>query len=92
VTTLPAVTVSASADASAQGLSPPYAGAQVARGGRAGILGTQDNLATPFSITAYTNELIQGRHDADPGASDDSADVATLPRPRTVAVGLEVWF
>lgn len=39
---LPTVTVRASADASAQGLSPAYAGGQVARGGRAGILGTQD--------------------------------------------------
>ena len=58
---LPTVTVSASADASAQGLSPAYAGGQVARGGRAGILGTRDNMDTPFSITAYTNELIQDK-------------------------------
>jgi iron complex outermembrane receptor protein len=58
---LPTVTVRASADASAQGLSPAYAGGQVARGGRAGILGTRDNMDTPFSITAYTNELIQDR-------------------------------
>ena len=56
---LPAVTVSATADK--QGLSRAYAGGQVARGGRAGILGTKDNLETPFSITAYTNELIQDR-------------------------------
>ena len=59
--TLPAVKVTASADASAQGLSPAYAGGQVARGGRAGILGTKDNMETPFSITAYTNELIQDK-------------------------------
>jgi len=32
-TLLPGVTVSTSADASAEGLSPPYAGGQVARGG-----------------------------------------------------------
>jgi iron complex outermembrane receptor protein len=55
------VTVEASADASAEGLSKPYAGGQVARGGRAGILGTRDNMETPFSITSYTNELIQDR-------------------------------
>lgn len=55
------VVVNASADASAEGLSKPYAGGQVARGGRAGILGTRDHLETPFSITAYTNELIQDR-------------------------------
>jgi iron complex outermembrane receptor protein len=59
--TLATVTVNASADASAQGLSPAYPGGQVARGGRAGILGTRDNLQTPFSITSYTNELIQDR-------------------------------
>ncbi len=59
--TLPTVTVNASADASAQGLSPAYPGGQVARGGRAGILGTRDTMETPFSITSYTNELIQDR-------------------------------
>jgi iron complex outermembrane receptor protein len=61
ITTLPAVSVRASADASAQGLSPAYPGGQVARGGRAGILGTHDAMATPFSVTSYTNELIQDR-------------------------------
>lgn len=60
--TLSTVTVNASADASVQGLSPAYPGGQVARGGRAGILGTKDAMDTPFSITSYTNELIQDRH------------------------------
>jgi iron complex outermembrane receptor protein len=59
--TLPEVTVRSSADASAKGLSPAYAGGQVARGGRAGILGTRDNLDTPFGITSYTSELIQNQ-------------------------------
>lgn len=59
--TLPEVEVNASADASASGLSPVYVGGQVARGGRAGILGTRDNMDTPFSITSYTNELIQDK-------------------------------
>ncbi len=59
--TLSTVTVNASADASAEGLSPVYAGGQVARGGRAGIMGTQDNMDTPFAITAFTNELIQNQ-------------------------------
>lgn len=58
---LSTVTVNASADASAQGLSPAYPGGQVARGGRAGILGTKDSMETPFSITSYTNELIQDK-------------------------------
>lgn len=60
--TLSTVTVNASADASAQGLSPSYAGGQVARGGRVGILGTRDAMETPFSTISYTNELIQDRH------------------------------
>src|SRR5690349_6526894 len=60
-TTHPTVTVNASADASAQGLSPAYPGGQVARGGRAGILGSRDAMETPFSITSYTNDLIQDR-------------------------------
>ncbi|MBN45125.1 MAG: TonB-dependent siderophore receptor [Methylophaga sp.] len=72
---LDAITVTASADASAEGLSPAFAGGQVAEGGRAGILGTKDNLDTPFSITSYTNEFIQDRQaqsvgdvlQADPG-------------------------
>lgn len=57
--TLGTIVVNASADASAEGLSKPYAGGQVARGGRIGILGTQDNMDVPFNITSYTNELIQ---------------------------------
>ncbi|WP_443089200.1 TonB-dependent receptor [Xylophilus sp.] len=59
--TLSTVTVNASADASAEGLTKPYAGGQVARGGRVGLLGTQDTMDTPFSITSYTSELIQNQ-------------------------------
>lgn len=58
---LDALTVTSSADASAEGLSPAFAGGQVAEGGRAGILGTQDHLDSPFSITSYTNDFIQDR-------------------------------
>lgn len=61
VDTLGAIRVESSADASAAGLSPAYAGGQVARGGRAGILGTRDYMETPFSITSYTSQLIQDR-------------------------------
>lgn len=57
--TLGTVTVEASADASAEGLTKPYAGGQVSRGGRVGILGNQDFMDTPFNSTSYTNELIQ---------------------------------
>jgi iron complex outermembrane recepter protein len=59
--TLAPVVIQSSADASAEGLKPAHAGGQVATGGRVGILGSQDNLDTPFSITSYTNELIQDR-------------------------------
>ena len=61
VVSMDAITVEASADASAGGLAAPFAGGQVARGGRIGVLGTQDIMDTPFSITSYTNELIQDR-------------------------------
>ena len=53
------VVVEASADASAEGLAKPFAGGQVARGGRVGLLGTQDVMETPFQVTSYTNQLIQ---------------------------------
>lgn len=58
-TQLQKVVVEASADASRGGLAKSYAGGQVARGGRVGLLGNQDIMSTPFSTTAYTNELIQ---------------------------------
>lgn len=58
---LATVTVTSSADASAQGLPKAYAGGQVARGGRVGILGNQDVMSTPFSTTSYTNELIENQ-------------------------------
>lgn len=58
---LDTMTVTASADASAEGLAPAHSGGQVAVAGRAGILGNLDHLDSPFSITSYTNELIQDR-------------------------------
>jgi iron complex outermembrane receptor protein len=58
---LPTVTVNASADASAAGLPPAYAGGQVARGGRVGFLGNKDFLDTPFNGIAYTEQLIKDR-------------------------------
>jgi len=57
--TLDAVVVRASADASAKGLSPEYAGGQVARGARVGVLGDQDTMDTPFTVTSYTQQYIQ---------------------------------
>ena len=40
-------------------LPKPYAGGQVARGGRVGLLGDKDVMDTPFNITAYTQQTMQ---------------------------------
>jgi iron complex outermembrane receptor protein len=64
---LDTVQVTASADASAEGLKLPYAGGQVARGGRVGIFGSLDNMSTPFSITSYTQKLITDQQAASVG-------------------------
>lgn len=56
--TLDTVVVRASADASAKGLAPEYAGGQVARGARIGVLGNQDTMDTPFTVTSYTQQYI----------------------------------
>ena len=76
---LATVTVHASADASAAGLPRDYAGGQVARGGRIGILGNLDIMDTPFNGTNYTQALIQdqqARSVADVMQNDPSVRVA----------------
>jgi iron complex outermembrane receptor protein len=73
------VVISASADASAQGLPSAYAGGQVARGGRIGLLGNVDIMDTPFNATNYTAALIQeqqARSVADVVQNDPSVRVA----------------
>ena len=40
-------------------LPPTYAGGQVAKGGRLGVLGEQDAANVPFSITSFTAKLIE---------------------------------
>lgn len=61
---LPSTEVRASADASAGGLPAAYAGGQVARGGRVGLLGNQNNMETPFQLTSFTQMLIQDQQAA----------------------------
>lgn len=56
---LETIVVTASADASAQGLLADYAGGDVATGGRVGIFGNQKTIDTPFHSTSYTNQYIQ---------------------------------
>lgn len=71
--------INASADASAEGLTPEFQGGQVARGGRVGILGNQDYMETPFTSTAYTNQIIrdqQARSVSDIVQNDPSVRVS----------------
>lgn len=56
--TLPAVTVSASAEQPGR-LPPHYAGGQVARGGRLGLLGDTDVMDAPFNVSSYTTQTMQ---------------------------------
>jgi iron complex outermembrane receptor protein len=77
--TLQTIVVSASADASAAGLSKTYAGGQVAKGGRVGLLGNMDVMDTPFNSTNFTQQFIQdqqARSVADVLQSDPGVRVA----------------
>jgi iron complex outermembrane receptor protein len=42
-------------------LPPAYAGGQVARGGKVGLLGNRDYMDTPFSETTYTEKYMQNQ-------------------------------
>lgn len=42
-------------------LPPAYAGGQVARGSKLGILGNRDMMDTPFNTASYTSELIKNQ-------------------------------
>lgn len=53
------ITVTASADASADGLIGAYAGGQVARGQKAGLLGTTDYMNSPFNGLAFTDQYMK---------------------------------
>jgi iron complex outermembrane receptor protein len=57
--TLPAVKVQGAAAPLPGDFSPTYAGGQVARGASFGVLGTQENIDVPFSMTSYTSKLIE---------------------------------
>lgn len=49
------------APASSDPLPPAYAGGQVSRGGRLGVLGNQDTMDVPFVVTGYTEETIRNQ-------------------------------
>lgn len=77
--TLPAVEVRGAGVAKPDDMPPVYAGGQVARGARLGMLGNTDMMDTPFSVTAYTAELIKNQQATrladvfanDPGINSD---------------------
>lgn len=56
------ITVEGKGGVSPGALPPAYAGGQVARGARAGLLGNQDVFDTPFNVTGYTSGLIEDQH------------------------------
>ncbi|OCR25949.1 TonB-dependent receptor [Pseudomonas syringae] len=48
-------------------LPETFAGGQVARDGKMGVLGNQDNMNVPFTMTSYTSKLIEDQQAEDVG-------------------------
>ncbi|WP_176506474.1 MULTISPECIES: TonB-dependent receptor [Pseudomonas] len=48
-------------------LPEAFAGGQVARGGQMGVLGNQDYMDVPFTMTSYTSQLIEDQQAEDIG-------------------------
>ena len=63
---LPTLTVQANAE-SASDLPAAYAGGQVARGARVGLLGNLDMMDMPFNVTAYTAQTMADQQSATVG-------------------------
>lgn len=59
-TVLPTITVAA-AGMAPSALPPEFAGGQVARGARMGLLGNRDVMDTPFNVTSYTSQWLDNR-------------------------------
>ena len=65
---LDATSIDAQTTQTAKGASPDvFAGGQVARGGQMGVLGNQDNMDVPFTLTSYTSKLIEDQQAEDVG-------------------------
>lgn len=77
--TLPAVVVTGGADL-AGALPKAYAGGQLARGGRLGMLGNVDVMDSPFHLTSFTAQAIQNQQ-----ASTIAEVVAKDPSVRSTA-------
>lgn len=56
---LDTLSVEARGPAGASALPPSFAGGQVARGSRLGLLGNRDYMQTPFSTASYTEKTIR---------------------------------
>src|SRR5690606_6666709 len=75
--TLPEISVTGE---SRDDLQKPYAGGQVARGGSLGLLGSQNTMDVPFSVTNYTSQMLedqQTRTLADVVVNDASERMST---------------
>ncbi len=65
---LGATDISASAEkVNSNTLPAAYSGGQVARGGQMGVLGNQDMMDVPFTMTSYTSKLIEDQQAEDVG-------------------------
>lgn len=85
---LPAVEVTVQSDALESGLMPAYAGGQVARGGRVGMLGNKDVMDTPFNISVYTSQLMRNQQAATMAdVLDNDPAVRVSTRGRNTSVG-----
>lgn len=85
--TLEAVTVTARSESETE-LPVPYAGGQMARGGRLGLLGNQDVMDTPFNVASYTSELMRNQQSATlADVLDNDPAVRMSSRGRNTSVG-----
>ncbi len=57
--TLPAVKVQGTQEPFPGDFAPAYGGGQVARGAKFGVLGNQEMINVPFSMTSYTSKAIE---------------------------------
>ncbi|MGY1489268.1 TonB-dependent siderophore receptor [Methylobacillus pratensis] len=84
---LPEVAVQARADLPGE-LPASYAGGQVSRGARVGMLGNRDVMDTPFNITSYTSDLIRNQQAATlADVLDNDPAVRMSSRGRNTSIG-----
>ncbi len=94
---LPPLTVAGTSieEITVTGQAETYAGGQVTRSGRVGLLGNRDIFDTPFSMTGYTAELIenqQARTVGDVIQNDASARLVTTGHLEYIAIrGFDIY-